>query len=35
MNALTPADVEKAFSLDEQFHYVDQIFERVFQEVAA
>jgi adenylosuccinate lyase len=32
---LTPSDIEKAFSLDEQFHYVDEIFERVFQEVAA
>jgi adenylosuccinate lyase len=32
---LSPADIEKAFSLDEQFHYVDQIFDRVFQEVAA
>jgi adenylosuccinate lyase len=35
MKVLTPAEVEKAFSLDEQFHYVDQIFDRVFQEVAA
>ena len=32
---LTPAEIEKAFSLDEQFHYVDEIFDRVFQEVAA
>ena len=35
MKVLTPADVDRTFSLDEQFHYIDQIFERVFQEVAA
>jgi adenylosuccinate lyase len=34
MNVLSAADVERAFSLDEQLRYVDQIFDRVFQEVA-
>jgi adenylosuccinate lyase len=32
---LPPADIERAFDLDEQFRHVDQIFDRVFQEVAA
>jgi adenylosuccinate lyase len=32
--ALPPADVERAFSLDEQLRHVDDIFGRVFQEVA-
>jgi adenylosuccinate lyase len=30
---LPPADIERAFDLDEQLKYVDQIFNRVFQEV--
>ena len=29
---LTPADLERAFDLDEQLRHVDDIFERVFQE---
>jgi adenylosuccinate lyase len=32
---LPPADVERAFNLDEQLQHVDHIFDRVFQEVAA
>jgi adenylosuccinate lyase len=28
---LPPADIEKAFNLDEQLKHVDSIFERVFQ----
>ena len=32
--ALPPADVERAFSLDGQLRHVDDIFGRVFQEVA-
>jgi adenylosuccinate lyase len=32
---LPPADIEKAFDLDEQLKHVDHIFDRVFQEVAA
>jgi adenylosuccinate lyase len=32
---LPPADVERAFNLDEQLQHVDYIFDRVFQEVAA
>ena len=32
--ALKPAEIERAFSLDDQLRHVDQIFERVFQEVA-
>ena len=32
---LHPAEIEKAFDLDEQLKHVDHIFERVFQEVAA
>ena len=31
---LPPADLERAFDLDEQFKHVDHIFSRVFQEVA-
>jgi adenylosuccinate lyase len=31
---LTPADVERAFDLDDQLKHVDDVFERVFQEVA-
>ena len=30
---LPPADIERAFDLDEQLRHVDDIFERVFQEV--
>ncbi|MBF8299686.1 MAG: purB [Acidobacteria bacterium] len=30
---LTPADIERAFDLGEQLRHVDDIFERVFQEV--
>ncbi len=33
-SVLTPADVERAFDLDEHLRHVDHIFERVFQEVA-
>jgi adenylosuccinate lyase len=32
---LPPAEIEKAFDLNTQLRYVDDIFERVFQEVAA
>jgi adenylosuccinate lyase len=32
---LPPADVERAFDLDEQLRHVDHIFDRVFQEVPA
>jgi adenylosuccinate lyase len=32
---LPPADIERAFDLDEQLQHVDHIFSRVFQEVAA
>jgi adenylosuccinate lyase len=28
---LSPADIERAFDLDEQFKHVDDIFARVFQ----
>ncbi|HEV8317890.1 MAG TPA: adenylosuccinate lyase [Vicinamibacterales bacterium] len=31
--ALTPADIDRAFDLNEQLRHVDHIFERVFQEV--
>jgi hypothetical protein len=31
---LPPADVERAFDLNEQLKHVDHIFGRVFQEVA-
>jgi hypothetical protein len=27
---LTPVEIERAFDLEEQFRYVDQIFDRVF-----
>ena len=27
----TPATIERAFDLDEQFRHVDRIFDRVFQ----
>jgi adenylosuccinate lyase len=30
---LPPADIERAFNLDEQLRHVDDIFGRVFQEV--
>jgi adenylosuccinate lyase len=30
MRVLVPAEVERAFDLDEQFRHVDQIFDRVF-----
>src|SRR3989442_108116 len=33
--ALTPADIDRAFDLNEQLRHVDHIFERVFQEVVA
>jgi adenylosuccinate lyase len=32
---MSPDEVEKAFDLDEQFRYVDQVFDRVFQPVQA
>jgi adenylosuccinate lyase len=32
---LPPADIERAFNLDEQLKHVDHIFDRVFQEVPA
>jgi len=32
---LTPADIDRAFDVDEQLKYVDQIFDRVFQTVSA
>jgi adenylosuccinate lyase len=32
-SVLTPEEIERAFSLDEQLRHVDHIFERVFQEV--
>jgi adenylosuccinate lyase len=35
MQVLTPADVEKAFDLDDQLRNVDAIFDRVFSGVAA
>jgi adenylosuccinate lyase len=35
MQVLTPADVEKAFDLDDQLRNVDAIFDRVFSSVAA
>jgi adenylosuccinate lyase len=31
--ALSPADIEKAFDLNDQLKHVDDVFERVFQEV--
>jgi hypothetical protein len=30
---LTPAEVERAFDLNDQLRHVDHVFERVFQEV--
>ncbi len=35
MKVLTNADIERAFDLDEQFQYVDHIFDRVFHPVRA
>jgi adenylosuccinate lyase len=35
MGVLTPAEIEKAFDLDDQFRNVDAIFERVFSSVPA
>jgi adenylosuccinate lyase len=35
LRVLTPADIERAFDLDEQMRHVDYIFDRVFQEVPA
>jgi len=32
---LTPAEIERAFDLDEQLNHVDDIFDRVFSPVAA
>jgi adenylosuccinate lyase len=32
---LPPADIERAFHLDDQLKHVDHIFDRVFQEVPA
>jgi adenylosuccinate lyase len=32
---LTPAEIERAFDLSDQLKHVDDVFERVFQEVAA
>jgi adenylosuccinate lyase len=32
---LTAAEIERAFDLDEQFRYVDAVFDRVFQPVQA
>jgi adenylosuccinate lyase len=32
--ALKPAEIERAFDLNEQFSHVDEIFDRVFQSVA-
>ena len=32
---LPPAEIERAFDLDEQLQHVDYIFDRVFQEVMA
>jgi adenylosuccinate lyase len=34
-NVLTRADIERAFDLKDQLKHVDDVFERVFQEVAA
>jgi adenylosuccinate lyase len=35
VRALTPAEIERAFDLDEQLKHVDYIFDRVFQPVRA
>src|SRR4051812_26499368 len=32
---LSPSEIERAFDLDEQFRYVDEVFDRVFQPVQA
>jgi adenylosuccinate lyase len=32
---LPPAEIERAFDLNDQLKHVDHVFERVFQEVAA
>jgi adenylosuccinate lyase len=32
---LSPAEIDKAFDLSDQFKHLDEVFERVFQEVAA
>ena len=32
MHVLSPADIERAFDLDEQFKHIDHIFDRVFKE---
>jgi adenylosuccinate lyase len=34
MGMLTPAEIERAFDLNQQFRYVDEIFARVFEPVA-
>jgi adenylosuccinate lyase len=34
VRVLPPADIERAFDLDEQLKHIDHIFDRVFQEVA-
>ena len=31
MRVLSPADIEKAFDLNEQLRHVDDIFDRVFE----
>jgi adenylosuccinate lyase len=35
LGVLTPAEIERAFDLDEQLRHIDDVFERVFLEVAA
>ena len=35
MRVLTRSEIERAFDLNEQFKYVDHIFDRVFQPVSA
>jgi hypothetical protein len=32
---MTPAEIARAFDLDDQLKHVDQIFDRVFQPVSA
>jgi adenylosuccinate lyase len=34
IRVLTPAEIEHAFDLNDQLKHVDDVFERVFQEVA-
>jgi adenylosuccinate lyase len=34
IRVLTPAEIEHAFDLTDQLKHVDDVFERVFQEVA-